>query len=274
MATRDPGEGLAVGEVLKRTRTRRKLDIGTVEQHTKIRTKYLRALENEEWGTLPGPAYAKGFLRAYAQFLGLDGDALVDEYRRSVESSLGANQPQHFAEPVLERRVRPGEEFRGPSVVRATLIGTLTVLATLGALAVIGFVVIGLTGDSGSDHHRHKANAHGQRHPKRDHGNASTGRASGSQPVTLALLTHDDMEVCLLPGHGQPLIDSQILSAGRKEGPFAPPHDNYRLDLDNGGYVTVLLGGKPHAVRSRHPASFAIDSAGIHEIDFKGGNCP
>ena len=106
MATRDESDGLRIGEVLKRARTRSKLDIHTVEQRTKIRTKYLRALENEEWEVLPGHPYAKGFLRTYAQCLGLDGAALVDEYRRTVESSLGPGAPLQFAEPVLERRRR------------------------------------------------------------------------------------------------------------------------------------------------------------------------
>ena len=92
MATRDEADGLPIGEVLKRTRTRRKLDIRTVEERTKIRIKYLRALENEEWEVLPAPAYAKGFLRTYAQFLGLDGDALVDEYRRTVEAAQNADR--------------------------------------------------------------------------------------------------------------------------------------------------------------------------------------
>ena len=52
--------GLPIGEVLKRTRTRHKIDIRTVEQQTKIRIKYLRALENEEWDVLPGPAVRQG----------------------------------------------------------------------------------------------------------------------------------------------------------------------------------------------------------------------
>src|SRR5439155_22037865 len=53
---------------------------------TKIRAKYLRALENEEWGLLPGPTFVKSFLRTYAQALGLDGKALVEEYRLHHES--------------------------------------------------------------------------------------------------------------------------------------------------------------------------------------------
>jgi len=268
MATRNEAGGLVIGEVLKQARARRKLEIRTVEQQTKIRAKYLRALENEEWEVLPGPAYAKGFLRTYAAFLGLDGDALVDEYRRKVESSLGPDQPQHFAEPILERRLRPGEEGRPPWRRR------LPVIAVLGAAAVVLIGIIGLIGGSGSEHHQRKGKAHG-RHQRRAGGPAG-GEADGSpsKPVTVSLVTHGAMEICLLPGHGQPLIDSQVLSAGRREGPFLPPADNYRLDLDDGGFVTVLLGGEPHPVRSRRPASYAIDADGIREVGFKGRNCP
>src|SRR5436309_15864693 len=107
MPNRNEGAGLPIGQVLKRTRSRQKVDIRTVEAETKVRIKYLRAPENEEWEVLPGPAYAKGFLRTYAQFLGLDGDALVDEYRRTVESSVGLAAPHLLAEPMFEHRFRP-----------------------------------------------------------------------------------------------------------------------------------------------------------------------
>src|SRR5215216_1609592 len=112
MATRDEAERLPIGEVLKRTRTRLKLDIGRVEKQTKIRAKYLRGLENEEWDTLPGPTYVKGFLRTYATYLGLDADAIVDEYRRTIERSPAIEQPYLFSEPLLERRRRPAEPRR------------------------------------------------------------------------------------------------------------------------------------------------------------------
>src|SRR5262245_54388619 len=148
MATRDEASGLPIGEVLKRARARQKVEIQTVEEHTKIRTKYLRALENEEWEVLPGHPYAKGFLRTYAQFLGLDGDALVDEYRRTVESSLGANAPVQFSEPVLERRRRLGEEPRRRWPVRIAVIVAIAAAAGVAAVLVLG--------NSGSDHaHRH-----------------------------------------------------------------------------------------------------------------------
>ena len=60
---------------------RQHLDITDVEARTKIRAKYLRALENEDFGMLPGSTFVKSFLRTYAEFLGLDPHVLVEEYR-------------------------------------------------------------------------------------------------------------------------------------------------------------------------------------------------
>ena len=74
-----------IGSLLRETRIRNKIDITTVEEATKIRAKYLRALENEEWILLPGPTYVKTFLRTYAQFLGLDPHLLVEEYSARFE---------------------------------------------------------------------------------------------------------------------------------------------------------------------------------------------
>ena len=268
MATRDEGEGLPIGEVLKRTRTRRKIDIRTVEQQTKIRTKYLRALENEEWDVLPGPAYAKGFLRTYAQVLGLDGDALVDEYRRTVEAALDADRAYLFSEPVLERRRRPGEEPRRGWPKWASALGVL------GVAVVVVLLILGLTGGSGNN----GKNGHGQKgkHERAQHGSRGGSKHGGapSQPVTLALVTRDSMEVCLVTGDGRALIDAQTLISGAKEGPFQPPADNYRLDLSSGGAVTLTLDGKPRLVRSRQPASYQISSDGVKPTSFKGPGCP
>jgi hypothetical protein len=60
--------------------TRQGLDFPELEQLTKIRPKYLRALEDEHFDILPAPTYVKGFLRSYAEALGLDGQPFVDEY--------------------------------------------------------------------------------------------------------------------------------------------------------------------------------------------------
>ena len=74
-----------IGQTLRETRMRNRIDITEVEAGTKIRAKYLRALENEEWDLLPGPTFVKTFLRSYAEYLGLDSRQLVEEYKQRFE---------------------------------------------------------------------------------------------------------------------------------------------------------------------------------------------
>src|SRR5688572_19685804 len=62
-----------IGATLQEARMRARIDISEVESATKIRAKYLRAIENEEWEMLPGPTFVKSFLRTYADYLGIDG---------------------------------------------------------------------------------------------------------------------------------------------------------------------------------------------------------
>ena len=69
-----------IGTSLREARLRQGLDFPEIEQGTKIRGKYLRALEDEQFDLLPGQTYVKGFLRTYAEYLGLDGQLYVDEY--------------------------------------------------------------------------------------------------------------------------------------------------------------------------------------------------
>lgn len=84
---------------------RARIDVSQIEAQTKIRAKYLRALENEEWDLLPGPTYVKSFLRTYAEALDLDAKLLVDEYKlRHERLSEVELQPINAAAPGRERR--------------------------------------------------------------------------------------------------------------------------------------------------------------------------
>src|SRR5918912_90680 len=74
-----------IGATLREARQRQRIDISEIESETKIRAKYLRALENEEWDQLPGPTYVKSFLRTYGDYLGLDSRMLVEEYKQRFE---------------------------------------------------------------------------------------------------------------------------------------------------------------------------------------------
>ena len=74
-----------IGAMLREARMREHRDIAEFEARSKIRAKYLRALEDEEWALLPGYTFAKAFLRTYADMLGLDGRMLVDEFKRQYK---------------------------------------------------------------------------------------------------------------------------------------------------------------------------------------------
>ena len=95
------------------------IDVSEIEAETKIRAKYLRALENEEWGLLPGPTFVKSFLRTYAQALGLDAKSLVEEYRLNhegpSESPWSRSSPRRSWRPsALVRRRPPGRARARP----------------------------------------------------------------------------------------------------------------------------------------------------------------
>jgi cytoskeleton protein RodZ len=113
---------------------RQRLDIADVEQKTKIRAKYLRALENEEFGMLPGPTFVKTFLRTYAEVLGLDPHRLVDQYRASYEPRDELEHLQPLG-PAAAGRRRRGPRLRPGSLLVLALLGVVVALVTVGLLA-------------------------------------------------------------------------------------------------------------------------------------------
>src|SRR5687767_5216310 len=117
-----------IGSILRETRIREKIDITRVEEATKIRAKYLRALENEEWSVLPGPSYIKSFLRTYAEFLGVDAHMLVEEYRARFEQPEQLEVPAFARNRPLRGRVRPPGPPSRAGLFVALGIGLLGVL--------------------------------------------------------------------------------------------------------------------------------------------------
>jgi cytoskeleton protein RodZ len=126
----------SIGETLREARMRQRLDIADVEMRTKIRAKYLRALENEEFGMLPGPTFVKTFLRTYAETLGLDPHVLVEEYRANYE-----REDELEFQPLSPPGVAGRDRYRGPRVGP----GALALLVLVGIVAVL--VAIGLASD-------------------------------------------------------------------------------------------------------------------------------
>jgi hypothetical protein len=112
---------LEIGRTLREARLSRGLALETIEGRTKIRVRYLTALENERFGELPGDAYTRGFLRTYADHLGLDGQEVLAAYR--------ARERQPDDVPVAPRPQRPYEPLRlGPAV--AGLVTAVVLVAS------------------------------------------------------------------------------------------------------------------------------------------------
>jgi hypothetical protein len=120
-----------IGNSLREARVRQGLDYPQIELATKIRAKYLRALEDEQFGVLPAQPYVKGFLRTYAEFLGLDGQLYVDEYNsRFVSDGF---------DDVVPRRMPSPRVHRDRGIERKVLLLALAGIAALTALVIVAW---------------------------------------------------------------------------------------------------------------------------------------
>jgi cytoskeleton protein RodZ len=235
-----------IGATLRETRNRRKIDLAEVEAAIKIRVRYLQAIENEEWDALPGGAYTRGFIRTYAGYLGLDGDRLADDYRRST-APPGGERPPKRVEPVPT-----GTRRRGPRIPGRLLAAAVS-LAVLGLLIVIGLA--GEEGGDGAPSPAPSATAEGQRGER-----PAAAEPAARRGVTVQLAATAEVWVCLLDASEEPLIDGQILAEGAEAGPFRSV--GYELALGNGS-VTMLVDGKPAEVEeSSSPVGYEIGPGG------------
>jgi cytoskeleton protein RodZ len=201
-----------IGARLREARMRAKIDINEVEVRTKIRAKYLRAIENEEWDLLPGEVYAKSFLRTYGEYLGLDTRQLIDDFKRRYEHP--ADQELRPIAPLgRERDRRP----RGPRVPSWAIIGLVLVVVVV-VLAIVGSN--SNKPNTGASAGTHAVITH---HPRRRHHHAAPKTPVVSKTVKLQLIPTGQVYVCLVNGTGKTLIPGLIFDTGQtipiKTGP-------------------------------------------------------
>jgi hypothetical protein len=234
-----------IGAALREARSHRKVDLAAVEAAIKIRVRYLQAMENEEWDALPGGAYTRGFIRTYASYLGLDGDRLADDYRRTTEPAGGDRVPKRI-EPV-PTTMRQGGSRISNRVLAAAVCAVL--VAVLVGVALAG-------GGGGSSSAPTAAGGGKQARRKRAEANATTSKPG----VAVRLTATAEVWVCLLDAREEPLVDGQILEAGAEAGPFRSA--GFELALGNGS-VTMLVDGKRADVpKSSSPVGYRVDSGG------------
>jgi cytoskeleton protein RodZ len=246
-----------IGATLREARMRARIDVSEIEAQTKIRAKYLRALENEEWDLLPGPTFVRSFLRTYAQALGLDDKALVDEYRRIYE------QPSELDhQPVMSPPRRARQRPSGPSR------GYLIALGAVGLVIVL--LVVGLlSGKGGKSPSTQVSNTSARKTREPKHGAGSTrsstshGSAAGGR-VALSLQPSGPVYVCLIGDNGRKAIPGLII-----QPPYTPVTyhaTRFTVTLGNNA-VRMNVNGKALTVpASSRAIGYSVTSNGRHTL--------
>jgi hypothetical protein len=237
-----------IGATLREARMRARIDVSEIEAQTKIRAKYLRALENEEWGLLPGPTFVKSFLRTYAQALGLDGKALVEEYRLHHESVSEMFEPLGPTPPSGRTRMpRNGASRRYVAAV-----------SVIGAIIVLLIVLLATGGGGSSNGPTATSTTTAQRHHSSTHHGTTPAHAPSSQIVALSLKPSAVVYVCLIGERGRKLVPGIELQPGEGTPTFHARH--FALTLGNSA-VTMYIDGRPRSVA---PSSQAIGYSITH----------
>ncbi len=193
-----------IGTTLREARMRARIDMTEVEARTKIRAKYLRAIENEEWDLLPGPVYVKSFLRTYGDFLGLDSRMLVDEYKRQYE-----RPSDHEMRPMSSLSRERERDKRGPPVPPWLIIGVVLV-----GIVVALYLVGSHKGKKTATNPNVAGTSTGAKQHKPKHKQQHKAPPKPTD-VTLKLVPTGQVYVCLVDGNGNKLIPGQIFDTGQ-----------------------------------------------------------
>ncbi|HUA03873.1 MAG TPA: RodZ domain-containing protein [Solirubrobacteraceae bacterium] len=245
-----------IGTTLREARIRARIDISEVEARTKIRAKYLRAIENEEWDLLPGPVYVKSFLRTYGDFLGVDSRGLVDEYKRRYERPADQDmRPISSLGRERERRRRRPSRFGRVIAVVLVLAVVVAALFLVGSLSKNNNNASSTTPPPATN-----TNARGttstSTHTSTTH-HAHHRRLPPPKPttVTLKLVPTSQLYVCVEDGNGKKLINGVTYSAGQT----IPTESAKKLMVTLGNdSVQIKVDGKPVTPTVGSPIGYAL----------------
>jgi cytoskeleton protein RodZ len=243
-----------IGATLREARMRARIDISEIEAQTKIRAKYLRALENEEWDLLPGPTYVKSFLRTYADELGLDGKRLVEEYKLQHER-LSDVELQPIAPPGQRRPVGGHRS----STWRRVWLGVAALLILGGALYFLG------RGGGDDDTPTTAGATTSTQEPTRTtETTPKKEKPAKPERVRLQVVPTAEVYVCLESATGEQLINGQILSPGGKPQTFRSKR--FVIGLGNGSVVLRMNGKTFHVPDTSDPVGYSLTTSGARQV--------
>lgn len=235
-----------IGSSLREARERRGVQLGDVERQTRIRTRYLRALEEDRFDVLPGQVYAKGFLRTYADYLGLDADRFVEE--------LGSRLPPEDDEPPPQPPVRP---IRGR---RVSLAGALVAgSVAVAAVAAVAWVLV-----PGSSSH------HAAQVPRQSRTRAVTHKpAPAPRPVgivaTLVLRAANGRS--WIEAHAGSQSGTRLYYATLEQGrSLRLTRKRLWLRLGDPTALVAILNGKVVSLPESTPVDVVVTSAGVQTV--------
>jgi cytoskeletal protein RodZ len=255
-----------IGATLREARMRARIDISEIEAQTKIRAKYLRALENEEWDLLPGPTFVKSFLRTYAQALDLDDKAIVEEYRQYYERPNEADlQPIVPASRQKNQSNRGGGRGRngspGPSRGYAIAIGAVS-------LVIVLLVVALLTSGSSNNNKTPTTPARSAtvpHHHTGTHSSRSPSAGTQSSVVALSVQPTAPVYVCLISAGGRKLIPGLILQPGSTQPTYHSK--SFTITLGNSSVKLFIDGSARSVPASSQAIGYSITKAsGRHTL--------
>jgi len=234
------------------------IDVSQVEAATKIRAKYLRAIENEEWDLLPGPTFVKSFLRTYADFLGIDGRMLVEEYKLRYESPRDV-ELRPIGPPLGGDRQRP---LRPPRVSRGWIVG----LAVLGVLALL--IVLGSIGEDDPAPVAETATRPARPAPRPPPATPAPERRPTR--VALRLIPQGEVYVCLRDAADKLLVNS-ALSSGSAQPTYRSRR--FRLTVGNSAIRMRVNGRTLSVASSPDPTNYELTPAGRRELSDEQNAC-
>jgi cytoskeleton protein RodZ len=252
-----------VGRTLRKARTDRGIELSEVERATKIRAKFLEAMEEDHWEALPAPAYARGFLDIYARYLGLDRDALLDQYRETVEDE--------HPEPIPSSVIKPGtlRQHRSPKrTSEINLKPIAKVLAGLVLVLIVGLVIVGLIGgsdDDGGNENPARGSDRGAKAAAPATPTPTTTTATPAGEVSLELRATAPVWVCLVDDSGTQLVDSETLNENDARGPFSG--GEFEVTFGNGSVEMTVDGAAEQIPAVAEPIGYRITPGGVRELD-------